>query len=608
MADDETILSVFASDFPASWRNNEDFKRYVAQMSSCSIDTLATEPERLKEEEELIGRQTQDLAFNNYKTFIKTAECTNRVFQEFLQVEQHVNLLIKSIPVLKESCHDFVNAAQSINLSRKQNSAILSRHTQLLEILEVPQLMDTSVRNCYYEEALELIEYVKRLEKKLSSIPVIMNIVEDVRASTQLMLNQLLQQLHDDLQLPACLKVIGYIRRLNVFTEPELRIKFLQARDTWFRKILDNIPDDEPYYHISKTIEVSRVHLFDIITQYRAVFPDDDPLLSTGSGNQANKTKPVAIFYCWLIQKVKDFLSTLDCDLSRGVGGRLDSLLGQCMYFGLSFSRVGADFRNLLAPLFQRTVMKGFSRTVEDATTQFQDSLKSYKLVRPSTVVASMVSKYEISKRKESDLSPPMILLEFDPLAGYTNSVLAAFNEIRLCAPVAIAPAVAKKLQGSLVTCAITICDYYRLESTTLNQDEFNLLTRFCDLYANTLVPYLARCLSALFSTTSINSLLGQTVAQQEGSVTNGSGRIDVDEIFNVLKPFLPQKPPVTVYRNSSLENITKKDSVDTESNAVKSSESHAESDTVKVSESPREDVDDIATTSDASEEHKHSD
>lgn len=59
------------------------------------------------------------------------------------------------------------------------------------------------------------------------------------------------------------------------------------------------------YYHISKTIEVSRVHLFDIITQYRAVFPDDDPLLSAGSSNQANTTKPVAIFYCWLIQKVK---------------------------------------------------------------------------------------------------------------------------------------------------------------------------------------------------------------------------------------------------------------------------------------------------------------
>lgn len=63
--------------------------------------------------------------------------------------------------------------AEEIRGSRRMNSLTLNRHTEILEILEIPQLMDTCVRNGYYEEALELAAYVKRLEKKHTSLPVI---------------------------------------------------------------------------------------------------------------------------------------------------------------------------------------------------------------------------------------------------------------------------------------------------------------------------------------------------------------------------------------------------------------------------------------------------
>ena len=48
-------------------------------------------------------------------------------------------------------------------------------------------------------------------------------------------------------------------------------------------------------------IEANRVHLFDIMTQYRALFPDDDPLII----GQSSGPLLEGLFYQWVNEKVR---------------------------------------------------------------------------------------------------------------------------------------------------------------------------------------------------------------------------------------------------------------------------------------------------------------
>lgn len=536
--EDESILaSIFKDSFPDSWRDNPDFAAYLSELSSFGVEKLSREPERLAEERAQILQQTRELAFSNYQTFIRTADCTEHIYRDFGRVESSVSRLLDKLPGFGERCRGFMKEAEDIGASRRMNSLTLNRHTEILEILEIPQLMDTCVRNGYYEEALELAAYVKRLEKKHSSLPVIQGIVREVRQSTQLMLNQLLQQLRSNSQLPVCLRVIGYLRRMDVFTEAELRVKFLQARGTWLHSILAAISEDDPYFHITKTIEACRVHLFDIITQYRAIFSDEDPLVPPAGGQVA--VNESAIFHGWVVQKVAEFLETLERDLQRGVGGRLGSLLGQCMYFGLSFSRVGADFRGQLAPMFQRVAAETFRRAVQEAVDKFQEDMNLYTLIALPSVLGGTIPPVAPSTQPGT-LQPPMSLLDFQPLACFLNNILTAFNDLRLCCPIGLAQDVTTSLEDALKMVTRQILVFHRAEESAFSSREKELFVQFCSSYAEDLLPFLNRCLQVLFPPAQLALILGvpPTQLHKYGNL----GCIDLAAILEPLEFVLPQR------------------------------------------------------------------
>ncbi|XP_067941532.1 conserved oligomeric Golgi complex subunit 8-like [Watersipora subatra] len=536
------LTAIFGDTLDESWTENPEFVKYVTELTSYGTDRLSREADHLLEEKRNVDKQTEDLAFNNYKTFIQTANCSSDIFKDFQIIEGNLTSLQEKLPDFSKECQSFLETAHTITQSRKSNTLTLQKHMQLLEILEVPQLMDTCVRNNYYEEALELAAYVRRLEKKYSTISVIHTICDEVKRCTQLLLAQLLQQLRSEIQLPACLRVIGFLRHMDIFTEAELRLKFLQARDCWFQNVLSSVPKHDAYTHLAKVIELSRVHLFDIITQYRAIFTDDDPLVKqTSSGPRESQ-----LLQSWVQRKVDQFLDSLKRDLEQGVGSRLDSLLGQCMYFGLSFSRVGCDFRGLLAEIFQDAALKHFTHSVQAANVKYDKTMETYTLVLKSSHQATSYLTMEADI-----LNPPSSLLQFTPLGLYVNDILTALNELRLCAPINIAADVTHCLKMSLCQLCDTISNFYRLEHDSFTDEEQTTFCRMCEVFATDLISHINKCLQVLFSPTHIAKAVGVT-PQQLQAMGSRIYMVDSDEVVTPLKEFLPDDSVPTMTEPNS--------------------------------------------------------
>ncbi|GJQ64868.1 hypothetical protein Trydic_g7043 [Trypoxylus dichotomus] len=556
--ENELFKLLFPSGYPDEWNLNTAFSDYISKLGSYKVDDLLKEPNKLREEQTIISEHTQELAVSNYKTFIQTSQCSKDLFNRFNTIEIDLDKLLHNIPTFERKCQTFAEETNDINTLRKLNSLTLTRNAQLLEILELPQLMDSFIRDGLYENALELASYVRRLYTKHSDIPIFKSILNDVEKSWLVMLHQLLSQLRADLTLPKSLQIVGYLRRMEIFTETELRLKFLQARDMWFQNCISTIPNEDATYHLNKTIEMTRVNLFTIITQYCAIFNDDEhsPLSQT----KTSDVNQNIIFFGWIRNKITEFLTILESDLQKGVSS-IDSILGQCMYFGLSFSKVGCDFRSLMVKIFSKVISKHFQQSVSKATKNFEKNMEKFTLINKNHPSVPW-------KMKSTDpIQPPDSLIEFYPLADYLNQILTAFNELRLCPPITIVCDVVNYLEESLSTVCKAILTLYGQERQAFSPNSKDAFTRLCSCFADDLVPYLQKCVHVIFPPNVIAAHVGVNVQQlQKESVSF----MNKAKIIEPIKHLLPMK--IEPVLNETAVNQNETTSIVNE-NAVKNEE-----------------------------------
>ncbi|XP_076944599.1 conserved oligomeric Golgi complex subunit 8-like [Bidens hawaiensis] len=455
---------------------------YVSELLSFTLDRLHKEPELLRVDAERIRRQMQEVAVNNYRSFISAADALVSIRQEVSSIDKHLESLIAEVPKLTAGCSEFIDSAEQILEKRKMNQTLLANHSTLLDLLEIPQLMDTCVRNGNYDEALDLEAYVSKLSTMHPKLPVIQALAVEVREITQSLLLQLLQKLRSNIQLPECLRIIGYLRRIGVYSEYEMRLQFLRCRESWLSGILDELDQRNAYEYLKGMVNCHRMHLFDVVNQYRAIFADDT------SGSEENYDG--GLLFSWAMHQISSHLKTLKVMLPKITeGGSLSNILDQCMYCAMGLGWVGLDFRGLLPPLFEEAVLNLFSKNMNTAVENFQLVLGSHRWV-PLPAVGFSTNSY--GEEGQEDVTPPPNLMEHPPLAVFVNGVSAAMNELRPCAPISLKHILAQELVKGLHTVSDSLLRYNT--TRVLRENESVLFLSLCRAFIEVTYPHCATC------------------------------------------------------------------------------------------------------------------
>ncbi|KAK9854788.1 hypothetical protein WJX84_002798, partial [Apatococcus fuscideae] len=190
------------------------------ELLSYSLERLSKEPELLKAERDQLSRHGQDAAIEHYQAFIKGAQCLQSLDSELKQVESSLQGMLSHLPQLGQAGQDFSTEARAAVGRLSETKQIHDSQALLMELLEIPQLMDTCMRNGNHDDALALRSLLAKLAFLHSDVQVVEKLVEQGEAVAQAMLQQLLSRLRANVQLPECLRIVGHLRRLSVFSEP----------------------------------------------------------------------------------------------------------------------------------------------------------------------------------------------------------------------------------------------------------------------------------------------------------------------------------------------------------------------------------------------------
>ncbi|KAI9100512.1 Dor1-like family-domain-containing protein, partial [Phlyctochytrium arcticum] len=476
-----------------------DYLSYLDQLTATSLESLKLEPAKLRREASQLQTQLADLAFREYRTFLHANDCTRAMHETFDGLLTRLDALTAQIPDLASSCQSFAaSSAIDVLKQRRREHLLLNQHSKMVELLEIPQLMDTLIRNGYYEEAMDLHAHVRRLLLRYPRIELLKSVADELEAATKLMLTQLVNLFTGDVKLPVCIRVIGYLRRMEAVPEPELRLIFLQQRDKYFKRRLEetcgktpspNALSKDHVDHLKKYIDVwtNRECFFDIVAQYRGIFSDSQSTTNPSSSalpksastfvydSETHQSLTQSILSSYVTFRVQHLCAMLQAHLPYITDAtQIASLCSQVMYFGQSLGWVGIDFRVVVSSLFEDAIEGIVRKTTSQGVREFVGWIREQTVLPMGSDLGSTIKNPGTgSANSQLRVIPaPTGLLAHPPLAHLLNAYFTAYNHLRALPALTLRARSTSFFHGQLRACAEALDSAMSSEWDNWNSDQ----------------------------------------------------------------------------------------------------------------------------------------
>jgi conserved oligomeric Golgi complex subunit 8 len=563
------ILLEMSQGSAAEVRMWHGLDEYIDDLCSQGLDKLSREPDTLAAEGARLRMQLENVSCSNYRALIQSFECAGAVRDGVGKIRNGLDTLVEALPLLAIATREFSTNGVLQQNQRENCLRILAEHGRVIDLLEMPKLMRSLLSEELYDDALELRDMSLKIASMHADEPILLSICSEVDALTRQMIIQLLVLLRGHVQLPACLRIIGFLRRLSMFSEQRLRAIFLQCRGDWIHTNLDTATGPNAQARLVRLSDETRSMLFEVITQYRAAFTDEGD-----GGPEAQVELPAgAILYDWTASFVSQYLVGMEEGL-RDVrdGASLSTVMQQAMYCGQSLGRVGADFRPALVPLFEDALMKIVNFHLNAALRQFEMMIEDQRWAPVGSSAlrlgrANPESQASVDQgRKEIGLQnlengslhsnignslaengshdsfdPPENVLDSPALAVFMNGILAALNELRSCALMSVSTSLANRVGETMLAAADSMSSLGGPGGVFLKRTDRPHFAAMHASLRDLCVPHVARCLdhclgqSGLIEVTRIHGKMREifgdsgsaTFIHQLGEDVNSGGSLD---------------------------------------------------------------------------------